>query len=387
MTLPIVVAGGGLAGAAASCLLARAGRHVVVFERDAAAADKICGEFISIEARTYLERIGLGLAELGAHPIQEFRLARGRAVVSCALPFTGLGLSRRVLDEALLNHASRCGAEVRRGHAVKPRRDRDPIVLEVGGDEVRAERLFLATGKHDLRGVRRDAAAPPDLVGFKLHFRLTEAQRAALVGAVEILLMPDGYAGLQPVEDGLANLCLLVGGDRLRRLGGGWDGVFEDLMRTEPHLRQRLAGATPASRPMSIYRVPFGFVHAPMPDDAPNLFRLGDQMGVIPSFTGDGMSIALHSAVMAASCYLAGTSAADYHARMRNDIAGQIARAGLVDRIGRSGVGQTALMRLAQTWPGGLRVAARLTRLPDQAVVRLLAVAMTQGRTSGAALT
>jgi flavin-dependent dehydrogenase len=109
-------------------------------------------------------------------------------------------------------------------------------------------------------------------------------------------------------------------------------------------------------------------------------------MGVIPSFTGDGMSIALHSAVMAASCYLAGTSAADYHARMRNDIAGQVARAGLFNRIGRSGVGQTALMRLAQTWPGGLRVAARLTRLPDQAVVRLLAVAMTQGRTSGVAL-
>ena len=131
MTLPIVVAGGGLAGAAASCLLARAGRHVVVFERDAAAADKICGEFISIEARTYLERIGLGLTELGAHPIQEFRLARGHAVVSCALPFTGLGLSRRVVDEALLNHAARCGAEVRRGHAVKLLRDRDPIVLEV----------------------------------------------------------------------------------------------------------------------------------------------------------------------------------------------------------------------------------------------------------------
>jgi hypothetical protein len=55
-----------------------------------------------------------------------------------------------------------------------------------------------------------------------------------------------------------------------------------------------------------------------------------------------------------------------------------------LNRIGRSGVGQTALMRLAQTWPGGLRVAVRLTRLPDQAVARLLAIAMTQGRTSTA---
>ena len=385
MTVPIVVAGGGLAGAAAACMLARAGQNVLVFERDAKATDKICGEFISSEAQIYLERIGIGLARLGAHPIQEFRLFRGLSVASCALPFPGFGLSRRVLDDALLNHAARCGAEVRRGQAVKLKRDRDPIVLDAGGAEVRTESLFLATGKHDLRGLRRDGVVPPDLVGFKLHLRLTRTQLAALAGAVEILLMPDGYAGLQSVEDGLVNLCLLVDPARLRRLGGGWDALFEDLMRTEPHFRQRLAGASAASQPISIYRVPFGFVHSPTSDEPLGLFRLGDQMAVIPAFTGDGMSIALHSAMTAASCYLAGLSGAVYHQRMRGDVARQIARAGLLDRAGRSNGGQSTLMLLGALWPGGLRSAARLTRLPNHAVARTLAFDFLPGRMAAVA--
>jgi flavin-dependent dehydrogenase len=381
VTAPIIVVGGGLAGAAAACLLARSGREVSVFERGALAAHKICGEFISAEARTYLERIGISLMALGAHPIGEFRLVRGLAAASCALPFMGLGLSRKVLDEALLRHAAHLGADVHRGQTVKLKRDRDPIVLDVGGGEIRAETLFLATGKHDLRGPRRHGVAPSDLVGFKLHLRLTPVQRSALSGAVELLLMPDGYAGLQPVEDGLANLCLLVDRTRLRRLDGGWDALFEDLMRTEPHLRRRLTGATAVGGPLSIYRVPFGFVHRPGSDDAPGLFRLGDQMGVIPSFTGDGMSIALHSAIMAASCYMAGAPAAVYHQRMRRDIAGQIALSGLLDRTGRTKAGQIALMRLGALWPSGLRLAARLTRLPDRAVSHLLSLNVTSDRT------
>lgn len=384
MTAPIIVAGGGLAGAAAACLLARSGRDVLVFEREAKASDKICGEFISGEAQTYLGRIGIDLAELGAHPIQEFRLVRGRSVVSCTLPFTGFGLSRRVLDEVLLRYAVRYGAEVRRGLTVKLKCDRDPIVLDAGGTDVRTESLFLATGKHDLRGLRREGGVPSMLVGFKRHLRLDPARLAALASAVEILLMPDGYAGLQRIEDGLVNLCLLVDRTRLRRVGGGWDALFEDLMQTEPHLRERLAGASAVGQPLSIYRVPFGFVHSPRSHDAPGLFRLGDQMGVIPSFTGDGMSIALHSAFLAASCYLEGEPAGAYHRSIRGDIAGQIARAGLLDRAGRSNAGQTILMRLGALWPSGLRVAARLTRLPDRAMSRKLSCDLNPDRTVAA---
>ncbi len=366
----IVIAGGGLAGASAACVLAAAGRNVVLIERQAAASDKICGEFISAEAQTYVRRIGIDLAAFGAHRINTVRLVHRDEMVASTLPFTGFGLSRRVLDEALLRRAAQLGAEIKRGEAIHLRQVRGQLVLDVpSGAEFRPDALFLATGKHDLRGLRRKTKAPNDLVGFKVHLRLVPAQIAALAGHVELIMLPDGYAGLQLVENELANLCLLVSTARLQRAGGTWEGLLQDLVSTEPHLHTRLTGAILASGPVSIFRVPYGFVHTPGRDDPPGVFRLGDQMGVIPSFTGDGMSIAMHSAILASGFHLAGSRAEDYHRVLRSDIRGQIRRAAALHRIATTGAGRMMLMRLSAIWPAGMQLAARLTRVPASALL------------------
>jgi flavin-dependent dehydrogenase len=145
---------------------------------------------------------------------------------------------------------------------------------------------------------------------------------------------------------------------------------LQDLERRSPHLRARLDGAIPRlERPLGICRVPYGFVHAASPNDAAAVFRLGDQVGVTPSFSGDGMSIALHSAAVAAETFLAGRSARAYHRRMQRDIDGQIRRASALYRLGCWQLGQAALMRLCMTWPSGLWLAARLTRVPGRALL------------------
>ncbi len=368
---PTVIVGGGLAGASAACLLAASGRDVLLFERNASPTDKICGEFISTEAQRYFTCIGIDLMALGGHKINAVRLAHRDRVVSCALPFYGIGLSRRVLDEALLRRAAQLGTEIRRGEAIHVRSARGPIVLDTAsGGELQPDTLFLATGKHDLRGLRRKTTASNDLVGFKVHLRLAPSQSAALAGHVELIMLPDGYAGLQLVNDSLANLCLLVSNSRLQRVGGSWDGLLGDLLGNEPHMRARLAGAVTVSGPVSIFRVPYGFVHAPTRHDPPGVFRLGDQMGVIPSFTGDGMSIAMHSAVLAAGYHLAGSQAADYHRVLRGDILGQIRRATALHRLTCSSFGRMALIRLAAIWPAGMQLAARLTRVPPRALLQ-----------------
>jgi flavin-dependent dehydrogenase len=368
----VVIAGGGLAGSAAACLLAQAGSSVLLIEREAQPAHKVCGEFISVEAQMYLASIGIDLAALGAQKITRLRLVRGRDVVETALPFQAAGLSRLVLDEALLARAAICGAEIRRGHTISAAvRHNDAIVLDISGiGKVRTPTLFLATGKHDLRGLRRQPARPPeDLVGFKLHLRLSTAQRRLLDGHVEVIMFPDGYAGLQLVEHGRANLCLLVARTRLQQAGGTWEGLRQDLQHCEPHLAARLNGAEPLQeRPLSIHRAPFGFVHAPSATDPDGVYRLGDQVGVIPSFTGDGMSIALHSAYVAVDCHLASLDAAAYHRRIRRDIAGQIGRAFALYRFARRAPGQAVLMHVAAAWPAGLELATRLTRVPPRAL-------------------
>ena len=205
MTPPVFIAGGGLAGAAAACVLSRAGHPVTLIERQSQATDKICGEFLSGEAQHYLAGIGIDTFALGAHRITAVRLVNGTSSATCKLPFTGAGLTRRVLDEALLHHAACLGAEIRRGQAVTLRQDRNPIILELGETEkIEPKTVFLATGKHDLRGLRRPAHLAPDLVGFKLHLHLDPAQTKALESVVEIIMLGDGYAGLQRVENGMS---------------------------------------------------------------------------------------------------------------------------------------------------------------------------------------
>jgi len=357
-----LIAGGGVAGAAAACLL---GPEALLIERERVAHDKICGEFISQEAQSYLARLGLDPLALGAAQIDAVRLVHGDRVARAALPFHGLGLSRRVLDEALLARAEAAGATLLRGHAV---RSVSPAGLEVDGHgRLSAPATFLATGKHDLRGARRQPCrTPEDLIGLKMYFALHPAQQADLAGHVEVLLFRGGYAGLQLIEGGIANLCLLIGRTQFKAAGGDWPGVRHDLERSCPHLGRRLAGATEAlDRPLSIFRVPYGHVHAPGPEDWPGLFRLGDQMGVIPSFCGDGMSIALHSAFAAVAAHQ-GAGAAAYHRRMRRDLVGQIGRAGWLYRAGRAQPGLA--VAAARAWPGALRWIARLTRVPPWAL-------------------
>ena len=351
--MSVLIAGGGVAGAAAACLL---GPGCTLIERETGPHDKICGEFLSVEAAGYLRRLGVDPKALGAVAVDRVRLVHGDVVAEAPLPFPALGLSRRVLDEALLARAETLGATVVRGVSVKL----DCGVPTVPGlGRFGGHRLFLATGKYDLRGMRRVLTrAPEDLVGLKMYLRLGAAEAASLAGAVEVVLFEGGYAGLQAVEGDGVNLCLLVERTVFRSCGESWAGVQSMLEAQSAHLRRRLADAvTLLDRPLAVFRVPYGFVHRDMED---GVFRLGDQMAVIPSFSGDGVSMALHSAFRAVAGLSGGAGL--YHRRVRQDVAGQVGRAWTIYRAGRAAPG--AMVRGARLWPGAMQWAARLTRVP-----------------------
>jgi len=362
----VVIVGGGLAGAAAGALLARAGIRPVVLERESQPKDKICGEFLSVEAQAHLAAAGLDLEPLGGARIGGVRLAAGRRLVESPLPFPALGLTRRRLDEALLAHAAGEGASVERGvmvHSLGQGR------LETSRGPVSAPTILLASGKHEVRGAKRAAEGTlKGMVGFKSYFRLSGAQRAALGGFVEVILFQGGYAGLQLVEGGVANLCLLARRSRFDAAGRTWPGLLRAVL-DEPHLARRLADAEELSpRPLTISDVPYGFLHAA--PDPPGLYRLGDQAAVIPSFSGDGMSIALHSARLAAQAVLGGAHARDYHARLRRDIAGPLRLATWLQRRAEGWPGRHAALAGLKVFPGTIARLAAWTRVPTPALTR-----------------
>lgn len=361
-----LIMGGGLAGSMAALRLAGAGRRVVLAEKSRAAHHKVCGEFLSFESLHYFQQQRISVQALGGVAIRTVRLAARDFVAEAELPFAAYSLTRRCLDEELLRRAEQAGAEVLRGTAAS-QLERAPgrwLARLQDGTEIRAADALLATGKHDLRGWPRPAGTHRGLVAFKMYFQLSAQQQAALGNAVELILFPGGYAGLQPVENGAANLCLLIHEDRLRSLHPGWSAVLAFIVEHAPHLAERLHGATPSlDAPLAASQIPYGFVQRHAPD---GLWRIGDQAAVIPSFCGDGMAIALHSAALASHCLLGGQSAAHYQRRLHGQLASRI---WIAARLSQMLVSFPQAARVVRAAPALLPHIASGTRIPRGALL------------------
>lgn len=359
-----LIIGGGPAGAALGTLLVRAGCSVEILEKTASAQDKMCGEFLSEEAIRYLRALGVDPVGLGAEPAANVRLASRGVIGECALPFTGMSLARRVLDEALLVQAREAGAQVERGTVVESlrREDRQWVARLSDGEERRAKAAFLATGKHDLYGWHRPAGKQNDLVAFKMYFRLQCGPRADIADRVELVLFPGGYGGLLLLEREVLNLCVLVKQKALRRLGR-WVDLLRHMQAASPHLAHYVEGAEPLlEKPLALSAIPYGYLRERAAD---GLWRLGDQAAVIPSFSGDGISIALHSAHLAAEDYLRGRSADEYQRRLCAQVRRPVGAATAVSRLM---VGAPAAAQAVRMWPGALSAITRLTRVPREAL-------------------
>jgi flavin-dependent dehydrogenase len=364
----VVVVGGGLAGSAAAIRLAGAGCEVVLIERALLAEHKVCGEFLSREALNYLDLLGLQAASFGAVPIDAVRLACKSGVREAKLPFQAMSLTRRRLDEELLRLAVGAGAQILRGCRVDvlEREEAKWRVTVDGAEPVLADAAFLATGKHDLGGRARPKGKQSDLVAFKMYWRLAPAQAAALEGHVELMLYRGGYAGLQPVEDGAANLCCLVQRKELQRLGGRWEYLLAAMQQECGLLRERLKGAQALlEKPLAVSPIPYGYVRAA----SDGVWALGDQAAVIPSFTGDGMSIALHSGCLAASMYLRGESAEGFQKRLHGELSGQVALATLVSRGLVWRPSRSIFTAAVGLWPGVLGEVGLRTRIIETALL------------------
>lgn len=359
-----LVIGGGPAGSMLALRLAAAGRKVVLLEKERAAHHKVCGEFLSREAIEYLNQIGVDPVNLGAGAIRSVRLHAGRNTFGERLPFTAMSLSRRVLDEVLLTRAALAGCDVRRGISVeKLHRTGDQCLVQVrGGEAIEANTIFLATGKHELNGCERGGGTQHDLVGFKMHWKLARAQTEQIRGAMELFLFIQGYGGLSLVEEDTANLCFVVRRECLRRVGG-WEALLESILDEVPGIRDRLQDAIPCwTKPLAISPIPYGHLSGA----ADGIWRVGDQAAVIPSFTGDGISIALHSAALASQMFLDGKTADQYAGCLANQLSVRMRFASMLSRIMVTPAGRAFAPTVFSLLPGAMSRIASFTRIPER---------------------
>jgi flavin-dependent dehydrogenase len=353
-----LIAGGGPAGAAAAIGLARAGIAAELIERSDGPRDTVCGGFLGWDALAALERLGLDPAALGARPIGRLRLVTGKREIEVDLPRAAAGLSRRKLDEALLAAAGQAGAAVRRGCAVRAADLATRRLRLDDEEEVEAESLLLATGKHELRGAPRPVDISTRPLGLRTSLAAGASLQAALDGVIELHLYDGGYAGLLLQEDGSANLCLSASRERLKE-AGGIEPLVARLGDELPAFAERL-GQGAASEWSAVSGVPYGWRAR---ETVAGVYRIGDQAAVIASLAGDGIAIALESGASAARAIAAGTSAHDFQRGWARRARRPVGLAELLRRSAEHGPARAAMMGLIGRFPSLAPLAARLTRI------------------------
>jgi menaquinone-9 beta-reductase len=324
-----IVVGGGLAGSAFAIELARRGRPVTVLEKTVAAHHKVCGEFLSAEAQVLLARLGLDVWKYGAAPAAHLSLEFDNELTAVQLPFRGAGLSRFRLDQLLLDAAAQSGADVKRGVTVtRLDHDHGRGVVHTTSEQWKATHIALASGKHNLRGLGRPPAAT---VAFKMQLQPSPAAAATLRDRVHLSMFDGGYAGVCLVEDGVATVCWVMENDRLNGdASEGWRMHAEFLSRRSSFFASLLNGSTALwDKPVAVAAIPYGFIRRAVISEA--VYPVGDQLVVIPSYTGDGTSLALLTGLNAARAVLQNRAASEFQSATIAKLKPQIAWAKLAN--------------------------------------------------------
>ena len=340
----------------AAITLARAGANPTLIDRDEVVGDALCGGFLSWRTAERLRAIGIGPVELGAHPVETLALVSGSLEATQPLPSPSFGLSRRALDGALRRRAVADGACL----AIDRARTVRPGLVEGEAQEWPAETIFLATGKHDVRGEARPRRARDPALGLRVRLPAHEHLQAMLRGRIELHLFEGGYAGIVLQEGGTANVCLALRKSLLADAGGSPRALLDALAARHPRFAERMAFATAELPIDTIGSVPYGWV---APDTDEELYRLGDQAAVIPSLAGEGMAIALASGEAAARAWLAGESASAFQQSFARGAWRPVRTAEVIWHAAESGLGARALTVLAARTPWLARAAMGLTRI------------------------
>jgi menaquinone-9 beta-reductase len=287
----VAIVGAGPGGSTLAALLARRGHSVALIDRDAFPRDKLCGEFLSYDALPIVDALNVDLGD--APEITSCRVVGRNRTYAFDFPHPARGVSRMFLDAALHRCAIDSGAQAITATATAVSRDS----VAYDGGTVRARVIAGAWGRWGRFDQQLGRAFVRDRshrnFGFKRHYRGNGAK-----GVIELYSFAHGYLGVNDVEGGITNICGLVHVSRLQGHKGRWDSFVETIRAEERPLESMYARYAPAqdgflsSEPV-IFRARSAVEEG--------IFMIGDASGVIDPLTGNGMAMAMQSAVVAAS--------------------------------------------------------------------------------------
>jgi len=297
----VVVLGAGVAGAAAAILASKQGLKTLLVESKSFPREKVCGGCLNLRSQASLDRLGIAgaIESAGAVQIESMRLQILKTQAQWRVP-TMVSVRRSTLDTIMVEQAIAYGSRfidrttgLVLSDASEPSSAMRRVRLQQDGKTVLVSSKSILVAS----GLTRSSIPHEDNWPAKVESDsrigvqclVPESHATAFAdGRLHMLVGHAGYVGICQTDGGLVDVAAAIDPASIQQLGGirqVVEGILAECGHGEIRLPEKehwlaTPSLTRSSSVVSDHRT----------------FLIGDAIGYVEPFTGEGMSWALASA-------------------------------------------------------------------------------------------